>query len=134
MRLKIMLVDDHAMIREGLHALIGDQPDMEVVGEAGNGRDGVEKAEQLQPDLIIMDINMPDMNGIEATRLIKASHPNIKVVAQSAFSESCFGDVMMKAGASAYVSKDKLFEELVQTIRSVAQLPPPCVSAVEWGP
>ena len=130
MPLKIMLVDDHEMIREGLHSLFECQTDMEIVGEAENGRVAVEKAVKLKPDLIVMDINMPEMNGIEATRLIKASCPTIIIVALSSFRESCLAADMIKAGASAYVSKVKLFEELVKAIQIIVQ-EQPYLGAVE---
>ena len=130
MMLKIMLVDDHAMIREALCSLIECQADMEIVAQAENGRVAVERATEFRPDVVIMDVNMPGMNGIEATRLIKAANPNIKIIALSAFNESSFVTSMIQAGASGYMLKDNLFEELVKTIQAVAQLPP-SLSAVE---
>jgi CheY-like chemotaxis protein len=113
MKIKIMLAEDHAIMRAGLRSLLKDQPDMEIIGEAENGVCAVELADTLCPDVIIMDVTMPDMNGIEATRQITAKHPDIKIVALSAFESPGFVLGMLKAGATAYLLKDDLFDGLL---------------------
>ena len=116
---KILLVDDQKLIRDILGALIEDQPGMRVVGEAENGRDALELTGQLRPDVVVMDINMPDLNGIDATRRIVAEFPDTKIIALSMHSDKQFVDAMLKAGASGYLLKDRSFEEVVRAIRSV---------------
>ncbi len=119
MAISIMLAEDHAIMRAGLHHLIGDEVDMEIIAEAENGRSAVELAGQLQPDVIIMDVTMPDMNGIEATRLIRAENPDIRIVALSAFNTSDFVLGMLKAGAKGYLLKEGLYDDLLKAVRSV---------------
>jgi two-component system response regulator NreC len=121
MKIKIMLTEDHAMLREGLRGLIERQPDMDIVGEAKDGRAAVEMALTLKPDVIIMDVTMPDMSGIEATRQIKAQNPDIKIVALSAYDKPDFVLGMIKAGASAYLLKDNLFDELLKAIKATME-------------
>jgi DNA-binding NarL/FixJ family response regulator len=120
MRIRIVLADDHRIMREGLRSLVADLPDMEVIGEAADGRTAVELARTLAPDVIIMDIGMPDLNGIEATRQIVAQVPTVKVIALSMHSDSRFVSGMLKAGASGYLLKDCAFEELARAIQTVA--------------
>jgi two-component system response regulator NreC len=119
--IKILLVEDQVIMREGLRALINKESDMEVVGEADNGEMAMELAGELEPDVIIMDVTMPRMNGIEATRQIKAMMPNIKIVALSAYDNREYVMGMVKAGVSGYLLKDCAFEELVRAIRTVLQ-------------
>ena len=121
MTIKLMLVEDHAILRAGLQSLIEPQTDMQIVGQAENGRKAVELAAELAPDVIIMDVTMPDMNGIEATRLIRAANPGIKIIALSAFDKPDFVLGMVEAGASGYLLKDNLFEDLLKAIRAVMQ-------------
>jgi len=121
MTLKIMLAEDHAILREGLRSLIERQPDMEIIGEAKDGQAAVQMAETLKPDIIIMDVTMPDVSGIEATRQIKANNPGVKIIALSAFDKPDFVLGMVKAGASAYLLKDNLFDELLKAIHAVVQ-------------
>jgi len=121
MTIKIMLVEDHAILRAGLQSLIERQTDLEIVGQAENGRMAVDLAAELDPDVVIMDVNMPDMNGIEATRLIRRANPDTKVIALSAFDKPDFVMGMVRAGASGYLLKDNLFEDLVRAIHSVVQ-------------
>jgi DNA-binding NarL/FixJ family response regulator len=106
-------------MREGLRALIEKQPDMEVVAEAENGRMAVQLARKLFPEVVVMDIGMPDLNGIEATRQILANNPKVKVIALSMHSAKRFVIEMLKAGSSGYLLKDCAFEELALAVRTV---------------
>lgn len=119
MTTSILLADDHKIVREGLRALIDKQPGMEVIGEAENGRTAVQLAREMLPNVVIMDIAMPDMNGIEAARQIIASAPGVKVVALSMHSDKRFVIEMLKTGATGYLLKDCAFEELANAIRAV---------------
>ena len=119
MKPKVMLVDDYAIIRNGLENLITDLTDMEVVGHAENGQVAVEQAEELKPDVIVMDVSMPKMDGIEATRLIKEQNPGIKIIGLSAYRDSAHVTSMIEAGASGFVCKNDLFEKLVGAIKEV---------------
>ena len=121
MTMKIMLVDDHSILRAGLRSLIERQTDIEIVGQADNGRVAVERAAELKPDVIIMGVTMPDMHGTKATRLIKAAHPEIKIIALSAFDSPDFVMGMVRAGASGYLLKGNLFEDLLAAIKAVVQ-------------
>jgi len=116
---KILLADDHKIVRDGLRTLIDSEPGMEVVAEAEDGRSAVRLSQDLLPDVIIMDIAMPDMNGIDATRVIIRENPRVKVIALSMYSDRRFVSGMLEAGASGYLLKDCAFEELVRAIRSV---------------
>jgi DNA-binding NarL/FixJ family response regulator len=117
--IKVMLVDDHQIVRVGLRSLLAAEVDMEVVAEAENGREVLNMVRERQPQVIIMDISMPDLNGIDATRQILAEYPAIKVIALSMHSDSLFVLNMLKAGASGYLLKDCALEELVKAIRTV---------------
>jgi len=119
MGIKIILADDHKIIREGLRALLEKEPDMEVVGEANDGIATVRLTKNLNPDIVIMDIGMPDMNGIEATRQIISETKGVKVIALSMHSDRRFVLQMLKAGASGYLLKDSAFEELALAIKTV---------------
>jgi len=119
MSTKILLAEDHAIVRQGLCSLIEKQPDLEIVGQAGNGQEAIEMALQLGPDAIVMDIGMPGVNGIEATRRIKAERPDIKVLALSVHDDHEFVMGMVKAGVSGYLLKDCAFEDLVRAIKTV---------------
>jgi two-component system response regulator NreC len=119
MSIKVLLADDHKIVRDGLRALLEKQEGMEVVAEADNGRTTVRLARELRPDVVIIDIGMPDLNGIDATRQIMAEVPGIKVVALSMHSDKRFVAQMFKAGASAYLLKDCAFEELVRGVEAV---------------
>jgi len=119
MSTRILLVDDHAITREGLRSLIEKQPDMEVVGEAEDGRKAFDLVRQLLPDIVITDITMPNLNGVDATRQIVRQFPKVKVIALSIHSNRAFVADMLKAGASGYVLKECTFDELVEAIRTV---------------
>jgi two-component system response regulator NreC len=119
--IKIILADDHQIVRQGLRTLLTAEPDMKIVGEADNGRAALRLAQELAPQVVIMDVSMPDLNGIEATRQILADHPGIKVIALSMHSDSLFVLNMLKSGASGYLLKDCALEELVKAIRTVVR-------------
>ena len=116
-RLRVLLVDDHKIVREGLAALLKEQPDVDVVGEAGNGREAVDLAHELQPDVVVMDVSMPVMAGDEATRQIKLHLPGVRIVALSMFEEAGMAESMRKAGAEAYLLKTAPSDELLAAIR-----------------
>ena len=119
-KIRVLLVDDHAIIRAGVRMLLETQPDVEVAGEAEGGRDGVRLAEELRPDVVVMDLSMPDMDGFEATRRIKQLSPGIAVLALTMHdSEEYFFEVL-KAGASGYVPKKAAPTDLVTAIRAVS--------------
>ena len=117
--IRVMLAEDHAIVREGLRSLLERQPDMEIVCEAEDGRMAVERARELLPDVVIMDITMPNLNGIESTRQIINEFPQIKVIALSVHSKRRFVADMLRAGAAGYVLKECPLDELVQAIRAV---------------
>lgn len=121
MKKRILLVDDHQIMREGLRALLQEQPAMTVVGEAENGRKAVQLARELSPDIVIMDVTMPDMNGVEATLQIRAALPAAKVIALSIHSDRRFVIQMFRAGATGYLLKDCAFEELARAIQRVVE-------------
>jgi two-component system response regulator NreC len=117
--IRILLADDHKILRSGLRGLIEKQPRFEVVAEAANGRSAVKLSQKLTPDIAIMDISMPDLNGIEATRQIIGNSPRTKVIILSVHSEQRFVAEVFKAGASGYLLKDNSFDELVSAIHAV---------------
>jgi len=119
MKIKILLVDDHKILRDGICSIVKGYPDMEVIGEAENGKKALRLVEELSPDVVIMDISMPDLNGIEATRRIIANHPNIKVIALSMHHDKQFVSEIFKAGASGYLLKDCAFDELEHAVNIV---------------
>jgi DNA-binding NarL/FixJ family response regulator len=120
MKTKILIVDDHRIFRDGLKTLLNMQTDMEVVGEAENGRKAIAMARELLPDIILMDAKMPIMDGAEATRLILAEMPDIKILALSMYAQDEFMGAMMRAGAMGYILKGCDFIELCDTIRRTA--------------
>ncbi len=120
MNKRILLVEDHAIVREGLRSLLEKQSDIEVIGEAEDGRKALELVKELLPEIVIMDITMPNLNGVEATCYIANEFPEIKVIALSIHSNRRFVTDMLKAGAAGYVLKECLFDELVQAIQAVA--------------
>jgi len=119
MKIKVLIADDHGIVREGLRSLLGKQPEMEIIGEADDGRKALELVRELEPDVVIMDISMPNLNGIDATRHIVRENPKVKVIALSMHSSSMFVTDMIKAGATGYILKDCLFEELAEAIKTV---------------
>ena len=121
MSIRVVLADDHRMMREGLRLILGQAPGVEVVGEAENGRQAVALAGTLTPDLVVMDIGMQDLNGIEATRQIKAGYPAIRVIGLSMYTDKRYVLGMLEAGASGYVLKSAAVAELVRAIEEVQQ-------------
>ncbi|MBC8469147.1 MAG: response regulator transcription factor [Planctomycetes bacterium] len=119
--MRILIADDHGIVREGLKSLIEHQSDMKVIAEAEDGRAAVELAKELCPDVVVMDISMPTLNGIEATRLILQENKNIKVIALSMHSDKHIVMEALEAGASAYILKSYLFDELIRALESVSQ-------------
>ncbi len=119
MTIKILIADDHQIMRQGLKSLLEKQGDLQVIGEAENGREVMKMVRELSPDIIVMDISMPDLNGIDATRRIVAEFPNTKIVALSIHSDRRFVAQMIEAGATGYILKENAFEELAKAIRVV---------------
>ncbi len=119
MTIRILLADDHASIRQSLRALIDRQAGMEVVGEAENGRAMLQLTGTFKPDVVVMDINMSDLNSIDAARQMISGAPGVKLLALSIYSNPEFVDGMLKAGASGYLLKDQVFEELIRAIQTV---------------
>lgn len=119
MRTKILVVENHGMVREGLCLLFEQQNDMEVVAEASDGYQAVEMACKLNPDIVLMDITMPKLNGIDATKKIIDKYPNIKVVALSAYCDRSFVTEMLRAGVSGYILKEGMSDELIRAVRIV---------------
>ncbi|MBI4982447.1 MAG: response regulator transcription factor [Candidatus Omnitrophica bacterium] len=120
MSIKVVLVDDHNVMREGLRALLKNESDIEVAGEAADGRSAFRLVSEIKPDLVIMDIALPGLNGMETTRKIISKFSDVKVLVLSAYSERRFIFRVFKAGASGYLLKDCAFEELVCAIRTVS--------------
>jgi DNA-binding NarL/FixJ family response regulator len=120
MSTRILLADDHQIVREGLKALIDRHPGIEVVGEADNGRQVIEMARSAKPDIVVMDIAMPDLNGIEATQRIIAECPGMKIIGLSMYSDKRYVAEMLKAGALGYILKDCAFHELINAVKAVA--------------
>ncbi len=119
MTIRLLIADDHQMMRDGLRALIEKEPDMQIVGEAADGKTTVSLARQTSPHVIVMDVSMPDLNGIEATRKILGANPKVKVVGLSGHADQHFIREMLSAGASAYLLKQTAYEELLRAVRAV---------------
>jgi DNA-binding NarL/FixJ family response regulator len=119
MTIKVLIADDHQIVREGLRSMLEKEPEIRVVGEAEEGRTTLRLARELAPDVIIMDVAMPELNGIEATRQITAEFPTINIIALSMHDDRRFVLNMLKAGAKGYLLKDSAFKELAKAIRAV---------------
>jgi DNA-binding NarL/FixJ family response regulator len=119
-KIRVLLADDHAIVRQGLARIVNEEPDMEVVAEAVDGRQAIDLARQLSPDVIVMDTGMPVLNGLEATREITAAFPQSRVIGLSMFDEAAAGEAMRQAGAVAYLSKGGPSQDLLSAIRSAA--------------
>lgn len=120
MPIRLLLADDHKLMREGLRALLSGESDIEVIGEASNGREIVKMVEDSSPDIVLMDISMPQLNGIDATRQIEDLPGNTRVIALSMHADRLFVQGVLKAGAAGYILKDSAFEELAQAVRAVS--------------
>jgi len=119
--IRILLVDDHAILRDGLRALLSYYPDVEVVGEAEDGLQAVECVERLSPDIVLMDIAMPVMNGLEATRRIRQKHPDTRVLILTQYEDQPYVLPLLRAGVSGYVLKRALGTDLINAVRAVAR-------------
>jgi DNA-binding NarL/FixJ family response regulator len=119
-KLRVFLADDHMVVREGLKSLVNAQPDMHVVGEADNGRAAWQRALELKPDVLVMDVSMPEMSGAEATERLRRECPQVKVLALTFYEDKSYLRQMMDAGAAGYVLKRAVMEELVHAVRTVA--------------
>jgi DNA-binding NarL/FixJ family response regulator len=119
-RIRILLADDHAVVRRGFQMILAEQSDMEIVGEAGNGREALELAAKLKPDVVVMDVAMPELNGIEATRRMAESAPHARVLALSMHKDSVYVRETLRAGARGYLLKDSVAADLVSAVRAVA--------------
>ncbi|OGV55134.1 MAG: hypothetical protein A2X49_15570 [Lentisphaerae bacterium GWF2_52_8] len=117
--IRILIADDHKLMREGIAAMLSKEERLELVGEAKTGREAIAMAEELKPDLVVMDVGMPDINGVEATRTIRSRIPSCKVLALSMHTEPHFVHDMLRAGASGYLPKDSAFDELAKAIRAI---------------
>jgi DNA-binding NarL/FixJ family response regulator len=120
-KLRIFVADDHPIVREGIKLLINAQPDMVVVGEAGDGETAWRSARELRPDIVVMDVSMPQLNGAQATERLKVACPEIKVLVLSAYSDEVHIRRLLEAGATGYVLKKTLIEELADALRVVAR-------------
>jgi two-component system, NarL family, response regulator NreC len=121
MPIRILLADDHEVVRDGVRALLEKQADMAVVGEAADGRQAAQLADDLNPDVIVMDVGMPNLNGIDATRRILAAHPQIGVVMLSMHQDESYVLRSLKAGAKGYLLKESLRSDILEAIRAVSQ-------------
>lgn len=119
MPIRLLIADDHKLMREGLRALLDGESDIEVIGEAGNGRTIVKMVEDLSPDVVLMDISMPQLNGIEATHQIKDLSGSTRVIALSMHADRLFVQGVLKAGAAGYLLKDSAFDDLAQAVRAI---------------
>lgn len=120
-KIRILLADDHAVVRKGFHLILSAQSDMEIVGEAANGREVLEMAEQLQPDVVVMDVAMPELNGIEATRRLATNVPHARVLALSMHKDSVYVREILRAGARGYLLKDSTDSDLLAAVRAVTR-------------
>jgi two-component system, NarL family, response regulator NreC len=119
--IKILLADDHALVRHGFRMILAAQPDMEIAGEAGNGREAVELAQKLKPDVVVMDVTMPELNGIEATRRLIELSPRTRVLALSMHKDAVYVREILRAGARGYLLKDSADADLLAAVRAVAK-------------
>ena len=118
-RIRVLLVEDHETVRQGLRMVLESQTDIEVVAEASNGRIAVQQCEQYQPDVVVLDLSMPEMNGLAAAQAIKQRRPETAIVALTRHDDAAFVDELMKAGASGYVLKQSPTKQLLQAVRTV---------------
>jgi two-component system response regulator NreC len=119
--IRILLADDHALVRHGFRMILAAQADMEIAGEAGNGREAVELAQKLKPDVVVMDVTMPELNGIEATRRLIELSPRSRVLALSMHKDAVYVREILRAGARGYLLKDSADADLLAAVRAVAK-------------
>ena len=120
-RIRILLADDHAVVRQGFRLILASQPDMEIVGEAGDGNEAVTLATSLNPHVVVMDVAMPLLNGIEATRRIAAAAPNVRILALSMHKDNVYVREILRAGARGYLLKDSIDSDFLAAVRAVAR-------------
>ena len=120
-KIRIVLADDHSVVRQGFRRILEAQADMEIVGEAVNGREALESATKLSPDVVVMDVAMPELNGIEATRRMGEAAPRTRVLALSMHKDSVYVREILRAGARGYLLKDAVDEDLIAAVRAVAR-------------
>lgn len=119
--IKILIVDDHPVVREGISAMLKREPDFKIIGEASNGREAIDRARELEPDVVLMDLRMPEIDGVEAITRIKAEKPEIKFIILTTYSDDEYIFKGIAAGARAYLLKDAPREELFRAIRTVSR-------------
>mgnify|MGYP000221108791 CR=1 FL=1 len=117
-KIKVLVVDDHAVVREGVRMVLETDPDLKVVGEAGSGEEAIERARELSPDVVVMDIGMPGLSGFEATRRIRAAQPEVKVLALTVHDSEAYLFQMLQAGAVGYVLKRAAAADLIQAVKA----------------
>ena len=120
-KLRIMLAEDHLTVREGIKLLINSQPDMEVISEVGDGGAAVKEAQKLSPDIVVMDVSMPNVNGLKATKRLKITSPKIKILTLTRHTDDAYLQQLIESGASGYVLKQSAPTELIRAIRTVAE-------------
>lgn len=120
-KIRILLADDHKLVRQGFRLILMSQEDMDVVGETGSGKEAVELAKTLKPDVVVMDVTMPELNGIEATRRIRETSPHVRVLALSVHRESVYVREIIRAGAEGYLLKESADTDLLAAVRAVAE-------------
>lgn len=120
-KITILLADDHSMVRQGFRRILESQPDMEIVGEAGNGREALEQAAKLAPDVVVMDVAMPELNGIEATRRLMETTPRTRVLALSMHKDAVYVREILRAGARGYLLKDAVDVDFLAAVRAIAR-------------
>jgi two-component system, NarL family, response regulator NreC len=120
-KIRILLADDHAVVRQGFGRILASHTDLEVIGEAGNGREAVELAGELKPDVVVMDVSMPELNGIEATRRLMKASPRTRVLALSMHKDSVYVREILRAGAQGFLLKDASDSDLITAVRAVGQ-------------
>lgn len=120
-KIRIVLADDHGVVRQGFRRILDAQPDMEIVGEASNGKEALELAAKFTPDVVVMDVAMPELNGIEATRRMAETAPRARVLALSMHKDSVYVREILRAGARGYLLKDAVDEDLIAAVRAVSR-------------
>jgi DNA-binding NarL/FixJ family response regulator len=120
-KIRIVLADDHSVVRQGFRRILEAQPDMEIVGEASNGKEALESAAKFTPDVVVMDVAMPELNGIEATRRMAEVAPRTRVLALSMHKDSVYVREILRAGARGYLLKDAVDEDLIAAVRAVSR-------------